>query len=316
MGHAPVLSIGEKNGLESWITGKAKIGFPMHPEEVKDTVQKVLEKIQKPNSFKNNRPGNKWLKGFHEMLQIPSQTNSLLDGVIQVGFYQWLIENEIKFPVLFLLDGHKSHLNPELAEFCVQKRILLYCLFPNATHILQRCDVGIFRPLKQVWRKEYQIYKQRSNRTLTKATFTPVFHKVFTNACKPEIIRNAFRCCGLYPFNVNNVGFSKCMNNRSREADLEIANISNKNTNSVRFLKILENELSPATLKRYKLAAKLEKDNQMKLALMQRKEQKKPVSIERKKLKKLASIHWKQQKRLISIQRKELKKSASMDWKE
>ncbi|KAF2894398.1 hypothetical protein ILUMI_11774, partial [Ignelater luminosus] len=61
MGPAPVLSLDEENRMESWIIGKAKVGFPMYPEEVKDTVQKVLKEIQKSNSFKNNRPGDKWL---------------------------------------------------------------------------------------------------------------------------------------------------------------------------------------------------------------------------------------------------------------
>ncbi|KAF2889800.1 hypothetical protein ILUMI_16373 [Ignelater luminosus] len=242
------------------------------------------------------------------------------------GFYQWLIENEIKFSVLFLTNGHKSHINPELTEFCVQKQILPYCLFPNATRILQPCDVGIFRFFKQAWRKRYQIYKQRSNRTSIKATFAPVFYKAFTDACKPNIIRNAFRCCGLYLFNVNKVDFFKYTNNRSREADLVVANISNNNTDSDRFLRTLENELSPATLKRYKLAAKLETEvkminylkfgintgnsilqNQMKSALIQRKKQKKSKSKGEYNLQDLLSQLPKQWKQFYKGKDKEKK---------
>ena len=31
------------------------------------------------------------------------------------------------------------------------------------------------------------------------------------------MIKNAFRCCGLYPFNPNKVDYSKCISNRHKE---------------------------------------------------------------------------------------------------
>ncbi|KAF2905611.1 hypothetical protein ILUMI_00565, partial [Ignelater luminosus] len=64
MGPVPVPTIDEENIPESWIRRKAEIGFPVHPEEVKFALQKVLEEIQKPNFFRNNRPGDKWLQLF------------------------------------------------------------------------------------------------------------------------------------------------------------------------------------------------------------------------------------------------------------
>ncbi|KAF2902676.1 hypothetical protein ILUMI_03512 [Ignelater luminosus] len=69
IGPAPLLSIDEENKLETWIIGKAKIGFPMHPEKVKDAVQKVLEEIPRPYSFKNSRPSDKWLVIFKKKTQ-------------------------------------------------------------------------------------------------------------------------------------------------------------------------------------------------------------------------------------------------------
>lgn len=47
--------------------------------------------------------------------------------------YPWLINQKIDFPVIIYLDGHKSYLRLEWAEFCSEKNILLYCLSPNAT---------------------------------------------------------------------------------------------------------------------------------------------------------------------------------------
>ena len=54
--------------------------------------------------------------------------------------------------------GHKSHINIELANFCSKNKIMIYCLLPNATHILKSCDVSIFKPLKEAWKKDILKY--------------------------------------------------------------------------------------------------------------------------------------------------------------
>ncbi|XP_033220991.1 uncharacterized protein LOC117175391 [Belonocnema kinseyi] len=116
-------------------------------------------------------------------------------------FYQRLVRKQEEFPVLLVFDGHKSHINLELHEFCVEKRILLICLPPNATHILQPCNVGIFRPLNVEWRKVVRNHQARSIQSITKVNFAPLFHEAFNKASKVETIQNAFATCGLFPFN-------------------------------------------------------------------------------------------------------------------
>lgn len=41
-GPKPILSDEEENRLKQWILNKARLGFPMHPDEVKKAVQKIL----------------------------------------------------------------------------------------------------------------------------------------------------------------------------------------------------------------------------------------------------------------------------------
>lgn len=62
--------------------------------------------------------------------------------------YPWLVQDKIEFHVILYVDGHKSHLSLELSQFRYDKQIHLYCLLPNSTHILQPCDVSIFKSLK------------------------------------------------------------------------------------------------------------------------------------------------------------------------
>ncbi|XP_020298074.1 uncharacterized protein LOC109862427, partial [Pseudomyrmex gracilis] len=64
MGPPTVLSCEEENRIKQWIIDKACIGYPMHPNIVKSAIKNVLDKAPRPNCFKNNMPGQKWLKLF------------------------------------------------------------------------------------------------------------------------------------------------------------------------------------------------------------------------------------------------------------
>ncbi|KAJ8883067.1 hypothetical protein PR048_014906 [Dryococelus australis] len=115
--------------------------------------------------------------------------------------YLWLVKDNAKFPVTLFLGRHKSHLSLEFSKFCDQKEILLYCLPPNAAHIMQPYDVCIFSPLKVNWRKFVQHEKQ----------------KAFDTTVHPQLVQNAFRVCGFFPFNEDAVDFSKCLSHRCQE---------------------------------------------------------------------------------------------------
>ncbi|CAG4957072.1 unnamed protein product [Parnassius apollo] len=64
MGPLTQLTFDEENKLADWILTKAKLGFPMHPEEVYDTVEIFLKQNERENKFTKGRPGKKWLTLF------------------------------------------------------------------------------------------------------------------------------------------------------------------------------------------------------------------------------------------------------------
>lgn len=145
------------------------------------------------------------------------------------SFNPWLEASNIKKPILFFIDGHKSHLTMSLSEFCTNNGIILYALPPNATHIIQPCDVSVFKPLKTDWQatvREWQMNEMNINQVLTKAKFCPLLKKVLQNPNLPESIRNGFRRCGLFPFDPNAVDYSKCVQNVLEKLD------SNNETNT------------------------------------------------------------------------------------
>jgi hypothetical protein len=51
---------------------------------------------------------------------------------------------------MILFDGHSSHITTEVIKFYIAKKILLICLPPHTTHMLQPLDVGVFSPLNSI----------------------------------------------------------------------------------------------------------------------------------------------------------------------
>ena len=89
-----------------------------------------------PEGWSISRSDNGWMKSktFYEyVVNVPNS---------------WLDDNGIKKPVLFFIDGAKTHLTLHLSNFCAQNGIELYCLYRNATHIIHPADVSVFRPIK------------------------------------------------------------------------------------------------------------------------------------------------------------------------
>jgi len=153
-------------------------------------------------------------------------------------FHPWLTEKEIPRPVIVFFDGHVSHLTYHLSQFCKDNQIELVILYPNATHLIQPLDVGIFKPLKSEWKKVVLGFKAEKDspepensakvRRLKKENFCEELQKAIQRSVTPGKIKNAFRASGLFPFDADNV---KYKNLTSQPASKEIPeNIDTKNS--------------------------------------------------------------------------------------
>ena len=88
-------------------------------------------------------------------------------------FYMWFANYFIPNlpparPVVLLIDGHDSHLDPETFQLAQKNVICLYALLKNATHFVQPTDVGLFGPLKKSWYKSVREFSQRTSVTSTR----------------------------------------------------------------------------------------------------------------------------------------------------
>ncbi|XP_070171041.1 LOW QUALITY PROTEIN: uncharacterized protein [Polyergus mexicanus] len=164
-------------------------------------------------------------------------------------FYPYLQLNNIEFPVVMFLDGHSSHFSLHLSTFCREKGIILIGLIPNATHLLQPMDVSLFHPLKNEWKKIIREWRINNNgERLKREDFSGLVNECLQRAAKPETIRNGFRICGLYPFDVNAVPFEKLLKTTADDSE--------KTENIRSILSVIESTIGVERLKEFKRCEK------------------------------------------------------------
>ncbi|CRK91164.1 CLUMA_CG004849, isoform A [Clunio marinus] len=145
-------------------------------------------------------------------------TNGWMDSTAFCCYLECLadeaISKGIKMPaekILLFLDRHPSHMTLEGCETAKKLGIELICLYPNSTFLLQPADVGCFKPLKLYWREELRnLSVQNTTQCVSKSDFASVFLRAF-NRLGSEIIKNAFRTCGIFPFNKEAPDYLKCL---------------------------------------------------------------------------------------------------------
>ncbi|XP_069357374.1 uncharacterized protein [Maniola hyperantus] len=135
-------------------------------------------------------------------------SKTFFEYVVNV-FNPWLKKMNIPKPIIFFLDGHRSHLTLHLTELCKNIGIEIIALHPNSTHLLQPMDVAVFRPLKVFWKNEVSKWKtENPGSKFTNEHFAPALEAALENVNK-ETIKNGFRKSGIHPFSVEYVDMTK-----------------------------------------------------------------------------------------------------------
>ncbi|XP_052806390.1 uncharacterized protein LOC128235624 [Mya arenaria] len=103
-------------------------------------------------------------------------------------------------PIVLLIDNSvSSHISMPAFELACKRGIKLYRIVPNATHLMQSLDVGVFGPLKQRWHQVVRSHTRISPGVLiSKENFAEKSKEAFLQFYKPLTIINAFRSSGIY----------------------------------------------------------------------------------------------------------------------
>ena len=128
-------------------------------------------------------------------------------------FYEFYpsVVNKIPFPIIIFMDGHTSHINVAVYEFCREKEIILFCFIPHASHLLQPLDISVYGPLKNFWNESLnQFAKKYRGLSMSRIHFFSIFNSAWQRAVEsPRNVRSGFRKCGLVPFNPNAVAYDR-----------------------------------------------------------------------------------------------------------
>ena len=120
---------------------------------------------------------------------------------MQEMFVPYIQQHHIPLPVVLLVDGHPSHKTPEVGEYCRDHGIILYKFPAHSTHLLQPCDLAIFKSLKAAWYKAEWEYRRKNMIFVTKTTFAAAFKPAWDEmTANPSLAVNGFREAGIYPF--------------------------------------------------------------------------------------------------------------------
>lgn len=113
-------------------------------------------------------------------------------------------------PLLLIFDGHKSPVNLEVVEAARKEGVVLLCLPPHCSHVLQPLDAGLFVLLRQHFAALVgDGCGADAHFAISKKEFSGVFKGTYQVAKEDEgvgVVKEGFRKCGIYPLNPFVVG--------------------------------------------------------------------------------------------------------------
>ena len=106
---------------------------------------------------------------------------------------------------LLILDGHGSHVTPEFDQYCLEQSIIVLCMPPHSSHLLQPLDISYFSVLKRSYGKRVETLMSLSVNHIDKQEFLSIYQQARTEALHQSNVRSGFAATGLVPYNPDRV---------------------------------------------------------------------------------------------------------------
>src|SRR5258708_4613333 len=144
------------------------------------------------NKYRIGRSDNGWIDNEH-----------CLEWISQSFIPQTAACNTTGKPILLIWDGHRSHCTSILLLKAYEHDILILRLLPHCTHKLQPLDVRVFGLLQAKFADVTDEFVGKHYCRIHKSDFVSVYMKAQEKAISSELIKSAFRHCGIHPLNVD-----------------------------------------------------------------------------------------------------------------
>ncbi|KZP26367.1 DDE-domain-containing protein, partial [Athelia psychrophila] len=104
-------------------------------------------------------------------------------------------------PILLIYDGHGSHEGIKMVRLGRENNIILFCLPPHTTHMLQPLDVGVFGPFQRAWIDRCDEVVADTGAEMAIRDFVREYMGVRNQTFKATTIISAFKKSGIRPLN-------------------------------------------------------------------------------------------------------------------
>lgn len=153
----------------------------------------------------------------HLLIRVAISPNGWTDDFLCLEWFKKVFvpyaskRNVTGLPIVLVFDGHGSHTALEMAEHAEEHNIILFCSPPHTTHYLQPLDVNFFGPVQRRWADRCDDLAMEGalvgERGMTRETLIPEYLAIRDAVmATPDLVKNAFRKTGLYPFDPNVLG--------------------------------------------------------------------------------------------------------------
>ena len=106
---------------------------------------------------------------------------------------------------LLIFDGHGSHVTPEFNQYCSQNSIIVLCMPPHSSHLLQPLDVSCISVLKRSYGNAVEAQMRAGINHIDKNDFTVLYQQARTTSFSPATILSGFKSTGLVSFDPDQV---------------------------------------------------------------------------------------------------------------
>ena len=175
--------------------------------------------------FQKSFPSSNYASTGPDKCLYAKSDSGYMDGELFLEWFKniFLPETAHLRPAMLIMDGHTSHLTIDLIDLARENNVILYCLPPHLTYLLQPLDVAVFKSLKDHFTRfchQAKLISLMSTSILAvnRNNFTAIFKEAFEKSMVMATIKNGFRKCGIAPFNPEAVDWSKLTDDEAIES--------------------------------------------------------------------------------------------------
>jgi hypothetical protein len=106
---------------------------------------------------------------------------------------------------LLILDGYGSYVTPEFDQYCADHSVIVLCMPPHSSHLLQPLDVSCFSVLKRSYGRLVEQKMSLGVNHIDKQEFLYLYQQARAEALHENNLRAGFAATGLVPFEPNRV---------------------------------------------------------------------------------------------------------------